>query len=125
LGIASQCVTCVTCPCAWIVDSVERLVRRNKFEPSKIFNFDPGGTVDSRAEGLSSGAGMLGFAWNALREGVWGEHSVRLLLVRYETLTANPLGTLAAIYGFIGEPLFTKTPAISNPITRRWSSTSG
>ena len=28
---------------------------------------------------------------------VWGEHSVRLLLVRYETLTANPLGTLAAI----------------------------
>jgi sulfotransferase len=38
---------------------------------------------------------------------VWGEHSVRLLLVRYETLTANPLGTVAAIYGFFGEPLFT------------------
>lgn len=24
----------------------------------------------------------------------------------YETLTANPLGTLATIYGFINEPLF-------------------
>jgi sulfotransferase len=92
---------------AWIIDSIERLTRHNKFEPSKIFNFDPGGTIYSRAEGLSSGAGMLGFAWNALREAVWGEHSVRLLLVRCETLTANPLGTLAAIYGFIGEPLFT------------------
>jgi len=98
-------VCCVRNP-AWIIDSVEHLTRRNKFEPSKIFNFDPGGTVYSRAEGLSSGAGMLGFALNALREAVYGEQSDRLLLVRYETLTANPLGTLAAIYGFIDEPLF-------------------
>jgi sulfotransferase len=92
---------------AWIIDSIVRLTRHNKFEPSKIFNFDPGGTVYSRAEGLSSAAGMFGFPWNALLEAVWGEYSVRLLLVRYETLTADPLGTLAAIYGFIGEPLFT------------------
>jgi sulfotransferase len=92
---------------AWIIDSIERLTRRNRFEPSKIFNFDPGGTVYSRAEGLSGGAGMLGFALHALREAVYGEHGDRLLLVRYETMTANPLGTLAAIYGVIGEPLFT------------------
>lgn len=101
----SRMICCVRNP-AWIVDSVERLTRRNKFEPSKIFNFDPGGTVYSRADGLSSGSGMLGFAFNALREAVYGEHPDRLLLVRYETLTHNPLGTLAAIYGFIGEPLF-------------------
>jgi sulfotransferase len=98
-------VCCVRDP-AWIIDSVERLVRRNRFEPSKIFNFDAGGTVYSRAEGLSGGAGMLGFALNALREAVYGEHSDRLLLVRYETLTGNPRGTVAAIYGFIGEPPF-------------------
>jgi sulfotransferase len=98
-------ICCVRNP-AWIIDSVERLTRQNKFEPSKIFNFDPGGTVYSRAEGLSSGTGMLGFALNALREAVYGEHADRLLLVRYETLTANPLGTLAAIYNFIDEPLF-------------------
>ena len=61
----------------------------------------------ARAEGLSGGAGMLGFALHALRETVSGEHADRLLLVRYETLTANPLGRLAAIYGFIGEKLFT------------------
>ena len=102
-------ICCVRNP-AWIIDSVERLTRRNKFEPSKIFNFETGGTVYSRAEGLSSGAGMLGFALNALREAVYGEQSDRLLLVRYETLTANPLGTLAAIYGFIGEPLFAPRP---------------
>ena len=83
------------------------MTRHNKFEPSGIFKFDPGGTVYSRAEGLSGAAGMLGFAWNALREAVYGEHADHLLLVRYETLTANPLGTLAAIYDFIREPLFT------------------
>jgi sulfotransferase len=49
---------------------------------------------------------MLGAALNGLREAVYGEQSDRLLLVRYETLTANPLGALAAIYGFIDEPLF-------------------
>jgi sulfotransferase len=107
-------ICCVRNP-AWIIDSVERLTRRNKFEPSKIFNFEPGGTVYSRAEGLSSGTGMLGFALNALREGVYGEQSDRLLLVRYETLTANPLGTLAAIYGFIDEPLFSHDPRHIEP----------
>src|SRR4051812_16564093 len=90
-------ICCVRNP-AWIIDSVERLTRRNKFEPSKIFNFAPGGTVYSRAEGLSSTAGMFGFALNGLREAVYGEQSEQLLLVRYETLTTNPLGTLAAIY---------------------------
>ena len=54
-------ICCVRNP-AWVIDSVERLTRRNKFEPSKIFNFDPGGTVYSRADGLSSGSGMLGVA---------------------------------------------------------------
>jgi sulfotransferase len=107
-------ICCVRNP-AWIVDSIERLTRQNKFEPSKIFNFDPGGTVYSRADGLSSGSGMLGFSLNALREAVYGEHSDRLLLMRYETLTANPLGTLAAIYNFIGEPLFAHDPEHIEP----------
>jgi len=111
---ALRMICCVRNP-AWIIDSIERLTRRNKFEPSKIFNFDPGGTVYSRTEGLGSGTGMLGFAWNALREAVFGEHSDRLLLVRYETLTANPLGTLAAIYDFIEEPLFTHDPEHIEP----------
>ena len=44
----------------WIMDSVERLMRRNTFETSRIFNYDPGGTVYSRVEALSSGAGLGG-----------------------------------------------------------------
>jgi sulfotransferase len=90
----------------WILDSIERLIRRNPIEPSKIFNFDPGGTVYSRVEGLSSGSGIVGFAWNALREAFYGEQADRLLLVTYETLTRDPRQVLGEIYDFIGEPRF-------------------
>jgi sulfotransferase len=102
-------ICCVRNP-AWIVDSIEQLVKRNAFELSGVFGFEPGGTVYSRADGLSKSEGMLGFAYAALREAVYGPHAERLLLVRYETLTTNPLAVLAAIYAFIGEELFSHDP---------------
>jgi sulfotransferase len=90
----------------WILDSIERLVRSNRFELSKIFNFDPGGTVYSRVEGLGSGTGMVGFAWNALREAYFGEDADRLMLLTYETLTTNPKRAIEAVYQFVGEPAY-------------------
>jgi sulfotransferase len=110
----AKVICCVRNP-AWILDSVERLIRRNAFELSGIFSYDSGGTVYSRVEGLASPSGMFGFAFNALREAIYGEQSDRLLLVRYESLTANPLGTLAAIYGFIGEELHPHDPKHIEP----------
>jgi sulfotransferase len=107
-------ICCVRNP-AWIVDSIESLIRRNAFELSGIFNFDPGGTVYTRVEVLSKADGMAGFAWHALREAVYGPHAERLVLVRYESLTTNPLGTLAAIYQAIGQPLFTHDPQNIEP----------
>jgi sulfotransferase len=88
------------------LDSVERLIRKNKFQPSGIFNFDPGGTVYSRVEGLAGGNGMVGFAWNALREAFCGEQTASLLALTYETLTTKPEQALAAVYEFIGEKPF-------------------
>jgi sulfotransferase len=38
------------------------LIRKNKFQPSGIFNFEPGGTVFSRVEGPAGANGMVGFA---------------------------------------------------------------
>jgi sulfotransferase len=60
---------------AWILDSVESLIRRNAFELSGIFSYESGGTVYSRIEGLASPAGMFGFAYNALREAVYGSRT--------------------------------------------------
>ncbi len=110
----AKLICCVRNP-AWVIDSIERLIRRNYLEPSKIFNFDPGGTVYSRTSGLGAPDGMVGFAWNALREAVYGEQADRILLVRYETLTANPRGALAAIYQFLDQPLFAHDPEHIEP----------
>ena len=102
----AKVIACVRNP-AWALDSIERLTRKNALEPSNIFRFDPGGTVYSRAEGLMSGAGMIGFALNALREAVFDSNHDRLLVVRFETLTTDPGAVMAAIYDFLGEPAFT------------------
>jgi sulfotransferase len=101
----SRVIACVR-HVPWVLDSIERLIRRNKLEPSKIFNFEPGGTVYSRVEGLGAGSGMVGFAWNALREGFYGEEAKRMMLLTYETLTTDPSRAIDAVYDFIGEPRF-------------------
>lgn len=89
---------------SWVVDSIERLVRQNAFQPSSIFNYLPGGTVYSRTEGLVGGDGMVGFAYNALKEAYFGADSANLMLLQYETLVSDPARALAAVYDFIGEP---------------------
>jgi sulfotransferase len=99
-------VVCCVRPIPWIIDSVERLLRRNPFELSKIFGFDQGGTVYSRADGLMSPAGMIGFALNALKQAMHGEHSRRVLLLPYDTLVANPAPAMDAVYAFTGLPRF-------------------
>ncbi|WP_196239500.1 sulfotransferase family protein [Dyella monticola] len=91
---------------SWVVDSIERLIRNNALQPSSIFNFQPGGTVYTRAEGVANGEGMVGFAYNALKEAFYGEHAQHLMLLQYETLVRDPAKAMAAVYEFIGEPLF-------------------
>ena len=90
----------------WIVDSIERLVQRNIFSPSSIFGYTPNGTAYTRANGVAGPDGMVGFAYDALRQACYGAQADRLLLVQYETLTAEPVRTMHAIYDFIGEPVF-------------------
>lgn len=91
---------------AWIVDSFERLYRSNPFEPSGIYGFDTSGTVYSRSSAISNGGGVVGFALNALREAMAGEHNNRVLLVEYESLCSAPHETLWQIYDFLGLPEF-------------------
>jgi sulfotransferase len=91
----------------WVIDSIECLVRRNVFQPSSIFNYLTGGTVYSRADAVAGGDGLVGFAYNALKEGYFGTDAPgRLMLVQYDTLTNDPARAIAAIYDFIGEPAF-------------------
>ena len=102
----AKVVACVR-DVSWIMDSVERVVRANPLEPSRMFGFDPGGTVYSRVGALAASDGLVGFALDALREAFFSpEAAGRLMILTYETLVAAPARALEAIYGFLGLPAF-------------------
>lgn len=92
---------------AWVMDSLERLVRKNAFEPSRLFGSpEERATVFSRVEALAHRDRLVGFAWSALKEAYYGEHSKSLLLIEYDILCQRPRDTLALVYQFLGEPAF-------------------
>lgn len=100
-------VICCVRDVSWIMDSFERLVRRNAFEPSRLFGSqEERATVYSRTEALAHRDRVVGFAWSALKEAYYGEHSDTLLLVEYELLCQRPEDCLRLIYGFLSEPWF-------------------
>lgn len=91
----------------WILDSFERLYRKNGMKSSAIYGWDTGGTVWSRCSALAGPGGVAGFAINAVQE-AWASEEAkgRLILVDYETLCKAPRETVSGIYDFIGEPYF-------------------
>ncbi|WP_430458217.1 sulfotransferase family protein [Rheinheimera sp.] len=98
-------ICCVRNP-AWVMDSFEKIYRKNPFDYSRMFNAASRQTVYSRCDSLISANGTVGSAWTALKEAYYGEFSDRLLLVDYDLLTQKPARTIELIYQFIGEPLF-------------------
>jgi sulfotransferase len=100
-------VLCCVRNVAWIMDSFERLVRRNAFEPSKLFGSpEERATVYSRTDALANRDRVVGFAYSALKEAYYGEHSDRLLLIGYDILTQRPEACLRLVYRFLEEPWF-------------------
>jgi len=102
---AARVICCVR-HIGWIMDSIERLVRRNAFELSGMFGFEPGFTVYTRVGRLAASDGLVGYALDALREGFFGEQAARLILVEYQALTRAPQDTLGHLYTMLGEPQF-------------------
>ena len=100
-------VICCVRNIAWIMDSIELLIRRNTFDISRLFN-NPAerATVYSRTEALSQGSRLVGYAYNALKEAFYSEQSGSLLLVDYDLLTKGPAKTMSLIYQFLGEEIF-------------------
>jgi sulfotransferase len=89
-----------------VIESLERIIRRNVFQPSAIFDYRVDGTIYRRAEGLTANDGMIGAAYNALKEACYGEYAGSLLLIQYETLASQPARVMEAVYSFINEPAF-------------------
>ena len=100
-------VLCCVRNVAWIMDSFERLVRRNAFEPSTLFATpEERATVYSRTEALPHRDRVVGFAYSALKEAYYGEHSDHLLLIDYDILAQKPEACLRLVYRFLGEDWF-------------------
>jgi sulfotransferase len=100
-------IICCVRDIGWIMDSVERLVRRNAFELSGMFGFEPGGTVYSRVNRIAASDGLVGYALDALREAFFGEDANRLILIEYQALTRAPGDTLRILYEMLDQPHFT------------------
>lgn len=100
-------VICCVRNVAWVLDSIERLIRRNAFDSSRIFQSDTErATVFSRVAALTNRERMVGYAWSAAKEAYYGEHSRSLLIVEYDVLAQQPAPTLERIYAFLDEPPF-------------------
>ncbi|MFC4875055.1 sulfotransferase family protein [Negadavirga shengliensis] len=97
-------ICCVRNP-AWIMDSFEKIYRKNPFDYSKMYGPGTRPTVYSRCESMVNG-GIVGASWTALKEAFYGEFSDRLLLVDYDLLAQHPQRSMELIYRFIGEEYF-------------------
>jgi sulfotransferase len=91
----------------WIIDSLERALRKNPLQHSRVLGFKPGSSVYARVETLmNSEKGLIGLAWSGLREAWFGEDAKRLIVVRYESLTCDPTAVVDSLYRELGESSF-------------------
>jgi sulfotransferase len=91
---------------AWIMDSFERLFRKNPLSMSRMFKPAETMTVYTRVDALAGSSGPVRFAWNALREALYGEHADRIILVEYDDLAREPKRMIDLIYEKCGLPRF-------------------
>src|SRR6185437_10104472 len=97
-------VLCCVRSVAWILDSIERHVRRNPFHESGLFDRESSANVYSRAEHMSKR--LIGSAVRCLRQAWCSEESEMLIFVRYESMVANPRDVLMRIYSLLNEEWF-------------------
>ena len=102
----SKLICCVR-DVAWVMDSLERQFRSNKFENTRLFNSPAErSTVYTRVEALANANRLVGFPWHALREACFSEHATSILLVEYDLVASRPQEVFQLIYEFLGEAPF-------------------
>ena len=89
-----------------VLNSFEWLIRKQPYEFTTMFSSDEGINVYSRAETILNGGRTVGFAYNALKQGITSEHKSSIMIIEYEKLAKNPEFIMKTLYNFIGEPYF-------------------
>ncbi len=102
----SRIIACVRNP-AWVLDSIESLVRRNALDTMRLFGSDAERlSVYARANGLMERSRLIGSAYLALKEAYYSQEAEAMLLLSYDALVAHPREAMALVYRFLGEPPF-------------------
>lgn len=103
----SSKVLCCVRDVPWVIDSVEKIVRSNPTNVSRVFSPKASRNVYSRVNNLMNlEEGLVGLSWSSLRDAWFGEHADRLIAIQYETLTREPEKTMRRLYAEIGETYF-------------------
>jgi sulfotransferase len=94
-------ICCVRNPVA-IIDSLERLLRRNALTLSSLVN-SSNTTVYSRVvQYLEPSGGLFGFAWAGLRDAFYGPQRDRLLFMNYDHLAQYPREMMDLLHEKLG-----------------------
>jgi len=102
----ARIVCCVRNP-AWVLDSLETLIRKNALDTSRIFGNDAERmTVFSRADALMDKSRLIGSSYLALKEAYYAHEARALLLLDYDTFVTHPRDAMNLVYQFLGEPAF-------------------
>ena len=90
----------------WVLDSFERLYRKNPYDKSLMIPDQHNATVYERCDYLMHTDSTVGFAYRSLCQGITSDEKASIMLVEYEQLCKNPEGMMRAIYNFIDQPYF-------------------
>jgi sulfotransferase len=96
----SKIICCVREP-THVVDSFERLFRKNPLVASVMIQSDVQATVYERVNILLQSTGVVGYALNALRDAFYGPERKRLLLIEYNLLARHPGPVLERLHEFL------------------------
>jgi sulfotransferase len=100
-------IICCVREVGWIIDSIERMLRQNPLQLSRMFKFQPGSSVYGRVETLmNSDTGLIGSAWSSLREAWFSEFASKLVVIDYDKLVREPQIIIKRLYEALKEPVF-------------------
>ena len=100
-------IICCVREVGWILNSMERTLRRNPLQTSKLFEFKGGTTLYGRVQSLmNTDYGNVGLPLGAMREAWYGDNADMLVVVRYKSLVREPAAVLAQLYEALNEPPF-------------------
>lgn len=89
-----------------IVESFERLIRANPEHLSAMYKYEANLNVYQRVQMMFAPDGVIGFAFNGLRDAFFGPHAHHMLIIDYKELTTEPEGVLKYIHQHVGAPPF-------------------